>query len=60
MTIAGIDVSDHQAKNEQDKVVPDLLNWQAVKSCGISFAFVKATEGATFVAKSFDDFWPRK
>jgi lysozyme len=43
----GIDVSHHQGT----------VNWQAVARGGISFAFVKATEGATFVDSQFDANW---
>lgn len=47
MSIRGIDVSDYQ---------PD-VDWQAVARGGILFSFVKATEGATFVAQTFARNW---
>src|SRR5512142_3257654 len=33
------------------------INWSAVKSGGMSFAFCKATEGTTFVDSSFSTNW---
>jgi lysozyme len=42
--IKGIDVSGHQAG----------ISWRAIKRAGIRFAFVKATEGVTFVDSSFE------
>ncbi|KIM47182.1 glycoside hydrolase family 25 protein [Hebeloma cylindrosporum] len=39
----GIDVSGFQPN----------VNWAAVKANGISFAFIKATEGTTFISSSF-------
>ncbi|WP_445240864.1 GH25 family lysozyme [Microcoleus vaginatus] len=47
MSIRGIDVSDYQPN----------VNWQAVARDGITFSFVKSTEGATFVAQSFARNW---
>ncbi|MEG4073168.1 GH25 family lysozyme [Microcoleus sp. Pol14C2] len=47
MSIRGIDVSDYQPN----------VNWQEVARDGIAFAFVKSTEGATFVAQSFARNW---
>lgn len=47
MSIRGIDVSDYQPN----------VNWRAVASSGISFAFLKATEGRTFIAETFDRNW---
>ncbi len=43
MTIWGIDVSHHQGS----------IDWAQVKQSGCSFAFIKATEGATFIDKLF-------
>ena len=40
----GIDVSGHQAS----------ISWRAVKNAGISFGWVKATEGQTFVDASYE------
>ncbi len=42
--IKGIDVSSHQGK----------INWGVLSGQDISFVFIKATEGSTFVDKSFD------
>jgi GH25 family lysozyme M1 (1,4-beta-N-acetylmuramidase) len=47
LTLAGIDVSHHQGE----------VNWHAVAEAGISFAFAKATEGATFVDPQFLRNW---
>lgn len=41
--VVGIDVSSHQGK----------INWKEVYSSKINFAFIKATEGETFVDKKF-------
>jgi lysozyme len=41
--IYGIDVSDHQGQ----------INWRAVARSNVSFAFIKATEGSTFVDRDF-------
>jgi GH25 family lysozyme M1 (1,4-beta-N-acetylmuramidase) len=43
----GIDVSDYQGN----------INWTSVKNSGISFAFIKATEGTTFTATTFAANW---
>jgi lysozyme len=43
----GIDVSNHQGE----------IDWQRVASSGISFAYIKATEGNDFVDKSFAANW---
>jgi len=43
-TLLGIDVSGHQAS----------ISWKAVKRAGISFGWVKATEGQTFVDASYE------
>ena len=42
--IKGIDVSNHQ----------DRIDWSRVKADGISFAYVKASEGQTFVDPKYD------
>lgn len=47
MSIRGIDVSDYQPN----------VDWKAVVDAGITFAFIKATEGQTFVAELFDSYW---
>lgn len=47
MDVRGIDVSDYQGQ----------VNWKAVASSGIGYGFTKATEGATFVAETFDRNW---
>ena len=47
VAVLGIDVSNHNPP----------INWQAVKSANITFAFVKATEGATFKDKTFATNW---
>jgi lysozyme len=41
--VVGIDVASHQGK----------INWQEVYSSKVNFAFIKATEGETFVDKNF-------
>ncbi|HAA29277.1 MAG TPA: hypothetical protein DCE56_18225 [Cyanobacteria bacterium UBA8553] len=46
-SVLGIDVSNHNPP----------VNWQAVKNANISFAFAKATEGATFKDKTFTTNW---
>lgn len=43
--ILGIDVSAYQGK----------IDWQRVKQAGVKFAFIKATEGATFKDKRFNE-----
>src|SRR4051794_25361600 len=43
MALEGIDVSNHNG----------VIDWQAVKDAGISFAFIKATEGDAFVDRYF-------
>ena len=45
--IRGIDVSHHQRD----------INWDAVKGAGISFSYIKATEGADFKDKRFQANW---
>lgn len=49
MPLLGIDVSDFQ---------PD-VDWHAVKASGRTFAFAKATEGLTFIAKTFISHWSK-
>ena len=44
----GIDVSAHQGE----------VDWEAVASDGIGFAYLKATEGGDFVDRRFADNWP--
>lgn len=41
--VKGVDVSSYQGE----------IDWDAIASQGISFAFIKATEGSTFVDKNF-------
>jgi lysozyme len=48
VTISGTDVSDYQAGT----------NWTKVSRTGAGFAFVKATEGLTFVNSDFSADWP--
>ena len=43
----GIDVSGHQGQ----------INWDRVKADGVQFAFIKATEGRTFVDPTFARNW---
>jgi GH25 family lysozyme M1 (1,4-beta-N-acetylmuramidase) len=43
-TTPGIDVSNHQGA----------INWTSVRNAGIRFAFIKATEGTTFLDGRFD------
>lgn len=45
--IHGIDVSKYN----------DHVDWQTAKKSGISFAFIKATEGKDRVDPKFDEFW---
>src|SRR4051812_45438591 len=45
--IRGIDVSHHQRD----------IDWAAVKASGISFAYIKATEGADFKDSKFSENW---
>ena len=45
--LKGIDVSDVNGK----------VDWKKVKENGIDFAFCKATEGTTFIAKTFNTNW---
>jgi GH25 family lysozyme M1 (1,4-beta-N-acetylmuramidase) len=46
-TSLGIDVSGHEGT----------VDWDAVKNAGVSFAFIKATEGRTFVDDTFARNW---
>lgn len=43
--VAGVDVSHHQGK----------IDWKVLSSQGIDFAYIKATEGATFVDPEFEE-----
>ncbi len=45
--VSGIDVSHHQGA----------IDWQAVASAGIDFAYAKATEGSQFVDGQFASNW---
>lgn len=45
--LRGIDVSDCQSR----------IDWAAVAASGISFAIVKATEGATWTSRGFAERW---
>ena len=45
--IRGIDVSSHQTR----------VDWGRVKSDGIGFAYIKATEGTGFVDPRFGAYW---
>jgi len=47
--VVGIDVSHHQGA----------IDWTRVRAGGIGFAFIKATEGATFVDRTFAGHWSR-
>lgn len=49
--ITGIDVSHHQS----DDGVP--IDWSQVKSQGVTFSFLKATEGTTFSDRAFSSNW---
>lgn len=48
MTLYGCDVSSLQGPN---------INWDAVKAAGISFSFLKRTEGTGYVDPTFDRNW---
>lgn len=45
--VVGVDVSNHQGE----------IDWPALASSGVAFAYIKATEGATFKDKSFARNW---
>jgi lysozyme len=49
MSVRGIDVSHHQGE----------VNWFSVATSDVKYAFVKATEGNTFVDQQFDRNWRR-
>ena len=49
MTLPGIDLSDFQSLSSED--------WSTLASQGLKFAFVKATEGRSFRAESFQEKW---
>jgi lysozyme len=48
-SVHGIDVSRYQSN----------INWEKVKEFGVSFAFIKATEGKTIVDTKFSRNWKR-
>lgn len=45
--IRGIDISHHQEK----------INWDQLKQHGLSFVFIKATEGGDFKDSMFPSYW---
>ncbi|HEX2840941.1 GH25 family lysozyme [Hyphomicrobium sp.] len=45
--VVGVDVSNHQGE----------IDWNALASSGVAFAYIKATEGGTFKDKSFARNW---
>ena len=45
--VRGVDVSAHQGK----------IDWQAIAAQDIYFAFIKATEGSSFIDDQFQDNW---
>lgn len=45
--LRGIDISHHQGE----------IDWQSVRAAGVEFAFIKATEGTTFVDPRFKTNW---
>ncbi len=45
--VVGVDVSNHQGE----------VDWHALASSGVAFAYIKATEGGTFKDKSFARNW---
>ncbi len=45
--VVGVDVSNHQGE----------IDWNALASSGVSFAYIKATEGGSFRDKSFARNW---
>ncbi len=47
--VKGIDVSHHQGE----------IDWQALRASGIRFAYIKATEGASFRDPRFAENWRR-
>lgn len=49
MTLLGIDVSHHQGE----------VNWHSVAGSPVKYAFVKATEGSSFVNHCFAKNWSR-
>jgi len=48
-TVAGIDISHWQG----------VINWTAVRASGVEFAYIKATEGTTYLDPTFDRNYPR-
>jgi lysozyme len=47
MPVQGIDVSSHQGD----------IDWHAVKRAGITFAYLKTTEGGDYADKKFFEYW---
>lgn len=47
-TLVGVDVSYYQGK----------VDWPEVRAAGVSFAFVRASDGATFLDPEFNNNWP--
>jgi len=47
--VMGIDISVHQGK----------IDWKLVADNKVSFAFLKATEGESFIDKNFEDNWQK-
>jgi lysozyme len=47
MPVQGIDVSSHQGD----------IDWPAVKRAGITFAYLKTTEGGDYADKKFFEYW---
>lgn len=47
--VIGIDISSHQGS----------IDWKIVSESKISFAFLKATEGESFIDKTFSDNWSK-
>ena len=45
--VKGVDVSEHQKD----------IDWKGLASEDISFAFIKATEGSSYVDKRFEENW---
>lgn len=45
--VHGIDVSKYQGD----------IDWQAVREAGVSFAFIKATEGGDRIDERFEEYW---
>lgn len=45
--VVGVDVSNHQGP----------IDWAALRAAGVAFAYIKASEGASFVDERFDANW---